>query len=141
LPETYAYYVDGQKGFGSWPQNAQKMVYDAVLMADPDVDYSLYDETGPSGVPDGQMDGLFVVHAGTGSTRNSISEFPGPRAYPLICKKEKCFYYSKLQINPNMHLSLCQIQVINTDISEYRFVQIIQSPLKRDKCLFPQLIQ
>ncbi|MFH2036835.1 MAG: M6 family metalloprotease domain-containing protein [Candidatus Zixiibacteriota bacterium] len=66
LPETYAYYVDGQKGFGYWPNNAQKMVYDAVLMANDDVDYTQYDYTGSGGFPDGQLDGLFVIHAGTG---------------------------------------------------------------------------
>ncbi|MFH2035674.1 MAG: M6 family metalloprotease domain-containing protein [Candidatus Zixiibacteriota bacterium] len=66
LPQTYAYYVDGQKGFGTWPQNANKMTYDAVLAADNDVDYSFYDNSFPNGIPDGQMDGLFIVHAGKG---------------------------------------------------------------------------
>lgn len=66
MPQTYAYYVDGQKGFGSYPQNAQGLTVDAVLAADGDVDFSLYDSHGPYGSPDGFVDGLFVVHSGPG---------------------------------------------------------------------------
>ena len=61
MPQTYAYYVNGQRGFGSYPRNAQKLTEDAVLAADPDVDFSLYDNSG-----DGQVDALFIVHAGPG---------------------------------------------------------------------------
>lgn len=61
MPQTYAYYVDGQRGFGSYPHNAQKLTEDAVVAADPDVDFSLYDNDA-----DGWVDALFVVHAGPG---------------------------------------------------------------------------
>ncbi len=61
MPQTYAYYVDGQRGFGSYPQNAQGMVVDAVQAADADIDYSLYDSNN-----DGEVDGLFVIHSGPG---------------------------------------------------------------------------
>jgi immune inhibitor A len=61
MPELYSYYVDGQRGFGSYPHNAQRLTEDAVLAADPDVDFSIYDNSG-----DGQVDALFVVHAGPG---------------------------------------------------------------------------
>ena len=60
-PQTYAYYVDGQKGFGTYPQNAQKMAEDAVLLADPLVNYSMFDADG-----NGWVDGVFIVHSGTG---------------------------------------------------------------------------
>ncbi|UCD17568.1 MAG: M6 family metalloprotease domain-containing protein [Candidatus Zixiibacteriota bacterium] len=67
MPQTYAYYVNGQRGFGSYPQNAQGLTVDAVLAADAaGVDFSLYDIFGPAGIPDGYVDGLFVVHAGPG---------------------------------------------------------------------------
>ncbi|UCD94904.1 MAG: immune inhibitor A, partial [Candidatus Zixiibacteriota bacterium] len=66
MPQTYAYYVDGQYGFGDYPQNAQGLTVDAVLAADGDVDFSLYDNFGPIGLPDGEVDALFVVHAGPG---------------------------------------------------------------------------
>ncbi len=61
LPQTYAYYVDGQYGFGSYPQNAQRMAEDAISMADIDVDFSQFDNDG-----DGWCDGVFVVHSGPG---------------------------------------------------------------------------
>lgn len=63
MPQTYAYYVDGKKGFGSYPRNAQGLARDAVLAADATVDFSIFDNIGG---PDGYVDGLFVVHAGSG---------------------------------------------------------------------------
>lgn len=62
LPQTYAYYVDGLNGFGSYPQNAQRMAEDAITAADPTVDFSQFDNDG-----DGWCDGVFVVHAGVGA--------------------------------------------------------------------------
>lgn len=61
-PQSYAYYVAGQNGFGAYPHNAQKLIEDAVRLADPDVDYSQYDNNG-----DGVVDSLFVVHSGPGA--------------------------------------------------------------------------
>jgi immune inhibitor A len=71
MPQTYAYYVDGQRGFGTYPHNAQKLAEDAVLAADGDIDFSQFDNDGPDGIPssgddDGVIDALFVVHAGRG---------------------------------------------------------------------------
>jgi len=66
MPQTYAYYVDGRRGFGSYPRNAQGLANDAVLAADPDVDFDLYDTYGPGGGADGYVDGLFVIHSGPG---------------------------------------------------------------------------
>jgi immune inhibitor A len=61
MPQLYSYYVDGQRGFGTYPHNAQKLTEDAITAADPDVDFSLYDNNG-----DDEVDALFVVHAGPG---------------------------------------------------------------------------
>lgn len=62
LPQTYAYYVDGNNGLGVYPQNAQRMAEDAVLVADPLVDFSQYDNDG-----DGWVDTVFIIHAGPGA--------------------------------------------------------------------------
>jgi immune inhibitor A len=62
LPQTYAYYVDGNYGFNAYPQNAQKMAEDAVWAADPTVDFSQFDNDN-----DGYVDALFIVHAGPGA--------------------------------------------------------------------------
>ncbi|MGB7061880.1 MAG: immune inhibitor A domain-containing protein, partial [Candidatus Zixiibacteriota bacterium] len=62
MPEDYTYYTDGQNGFGDYPNNAQKLVEDAVDAADPDVDFADYDSDG-----NGYVDALFVVHAGPGA--------------------------------------------------------------------------
>ena len=62
MPQTYAYYVNGQYGFGSCPRCARRLSYDAVMAADPFIDYSQFD-----GDNDGYVDALFVVHAGPGA--------------------------------------------------------------------------
>ncbi|OGC93771.1 MAG: hypothetical protein A2W25_06570 [candidate division Zixibacteria bacterium RBG_16_53_22] len=61
MPQAYAYYVDGQRGFGQYPHNAQRLAEDAVSAADPSIDFSVFDNDG-----DGWVDALFVVHAGPG---------------------------------------------------------------------------
>jgi immune inhibitor A len=61
-PQTYSYYVNNQNGFGSYPQNAQKLVEDIVDQINPLVDFSQYDNDG-----DGFVDGLIVLHSGPGA--------------------------------------------------------------------------
>jgi len=62
MPQTYAYYVNGLRGLGAYPQNAQKLAEDALAAADSaGVDFSLYDNDN-----NGLLDGFFVVHAGPG---------------------------------------------------------------------------
>ena len=63
MPETYAYYTDGQFGTdGAYPNNAQKLAENAVAVADPYIDFSQYDNDS-----DGWVDTVFVVHAGSGA--------------------------------------------------------------------------
>ena len=59
-PHEYTYYCDGDNGFGPYPNNVQRLVMDAVLAADPYVDFSQY-------AADGVVRNLFVVHAGSGA--------------------------------------------------------------------------
>ena len=61
MPYTYDFYVDGQKGFGDYPQNAQGLVEDAIFMSDAEIDYSKYDRDG-----DSRVEALVLVHAGAG---------------------------------------------------------------------------
>ncbi len=61
-PQTYSYYVNAQQGFGTYPQNAQKLVEDVVALADPLVDFSQYDNNA-----DGFVDALFIIHSGPGA--------------------------------------------------------------------------
>ncbi|MCK5455180.1 MAG: immune inhibitor A, partial [Calditrichia bacterium] len=61
-PQTYAYYVNNNNGFGSYPQNAQKLAEDVIALANPLVDFSQYDNDG-----DGYVDALFIIHSGPGA--------------------------------------------------------------------------
>jgi len=61
-PQTYAYYTWGASGLGNYPHNARKLVEDAVIAADPFVNFANFDKNG-----DGFVDALFVVHAGPGA--------------------------------------------------------------------------
>ncbi len=62
MPNPYSYYTDGQYGFGIYPKNAQGLARDAVLAADPYVDFSQFDRDN-----DGYVDGIFIIHAGPGA--------------------------------------------------------------------------
>lgn len=62
MPETYAYYVDGQQGWGSCPQCVDQMVIDAIAAADPFLDFSKYDND-----LDDYVDGITIIHAGYGA--------------------------------------------------------------------------
>jgi len=61
-PNDYSYYVNDNYGLGNYPENAQKLVEDAIEVADPYVDFSKYDND-----KDGYIDMLLVVHAGPGA--------------------------------------------------------------------------
>jgi len=59
--DYYTNFCDGSRGMGPYPNNAQRLVEEAVDAADPYVDFSLYDNDG-----NGYVDGIFVVHSGSG---------------------------------------------------------------------------
>jgi immune inhibitor A len=62
MPQTYAYYVDGNYGFGSWPNNAQKLTEDAVQAANSSVNFADYDNDNS-----GFVDALYIIHTGPGA--------------------------------------------------------------------------
>jgi M6 family metalloprotease-like protein len=66
--EYYTTYDDGNYGFAG---GARGMVVSAVLLADPIVDYGLFDSDGPDGIPnsgddDGYVDACLIFHSGLG---------------------------------------------------------------------------
>jgi immune inhibitor A len=104
MPQTYAYYVYGQRGiYGDYPHNCQKMVEDAVIAANPYVNFAQYDNDGPDGVPnsgddDGYVDALFVVHAGPGyevtHNVNDIHSHAWSTSYPVPVDGVYAYSYS-----------------------------------------------
>jgi len=62
LPQTEAYYANGEDGGGAYPTNAQKMVEDALEAADPLVDFSQFDNDS-----DGYIDSIDIIHSGYGA--------------------------------------------------------------------------
>ncbi|MEW5922475.1 MAG: M6 family metalloprotease domain-containing protein [Candidatus Zixiibacteriota bacterium] len=70
MPQLYSYYVNEQGGIGSvFPHNSRGLAYDAVNIANQrGVDFSIYDTYGNNG-PDGEIDGLLIIHAGPGMER------------------------------------------------------------------------
>ena len=63
MPHTYSYYVGNAQGTGSYPGNSQGLLEDAAAAAyAKGVDFSQYDNDG-----DGVVDGIILVHAGTGA--------------------------------------------------------------------------
>jgi bacillopeptidase F (M6 metalloprotease family) len=58
-------------GLGPYPNNAKRLVEEAVQLADSEVDFSEFDNNA-----DGFVDGLFVVHAGPGAEEIYTSNFP-----------------------------------------------------------------
>ena len=68
-PQPLAFYTGGASGIGVYPQNAQRLVEDALRAADDDVNFAHFDNDGPDGLPDsgdddGFVDAVVVVHAG-----------------------------------------------------------------------------
>src|SRR5439155_19992525 len=61
LPQTLAAYAHGASGLGAALPNAQTMARDAVLAADPSVNFTPYDNDG-----NGFVDAFIVIHAGPG---------------------------------------------------------------------------
>ncbi len=59
LPQTEAYYAAGNDGLGTYPQNAQRMVEDALNLVDPLVNFTQFDQDN-----DGFVDAIDIIHSG-----------------------------------------------------------------------------
>ncbi len=93
--QTYAYYVNGQNGLGSYPQNAQKLVEDLVDLADPFVDFSQFDNNG-----DSLVDGLIVSHAGPGAEFTGSNNDIWSHQWAISPVLKDGVYISTYSINP-----------------------------------------
>lgn len=62
LAHTMAYYANGASGIGNRLPNARTMAREAAIAADPDVDFTPYDNDG-----NGFVDAFIVIHAGRGA--------------------------------------------------------------------------
>ncbi len=60
--EPKTYYTAGNYGFGTYPNNAQRLVEEVIDMAAPHVNYADYDNDG-----DGVVEALVVIAAGSGA--------------------------------------------------------------------------
>jgi immune inhibitor A len=95
MPQTYAYYVDGQRGFGSYPHNAQRLTEDAVAAADPDVNFDLFDND-----DDGYVDALFVLHAGPGYEDTGNLNYVHSHAWSISTRLVDNVYVSGYSMEP-----------------------------------------
>jgi M6 family metalloprotease-like protein len=69
MPSNHAWYCNNAQGLGAYPQNAQKLVEDAIAAADPIVNFATY---APGGAGT-EVELLFVVHAGTSSQSSGLN--------------------------------------------------------------------
>jgi M6 family metalloprotease-like protein len=78
LPQTQAYYAGTNSGLGGdYPNNAKKMVEDALALVDPMVNFAQFDTDN-----DGTNDAITIIHSGygaetTGAPANSIWSHKG----------------------------------------------------------------
>ena len=68
MPQTLAYYANNNAGIGNGPgeARARQLAWDAAVLADPDIDFTPYDNDG-----NGYVDAFIVVHAGVGGEQTA----------------------------------------------------------------------
>jgi immune inhibitor A len=97
VPNAYSYYcqADGihDNGFGPYPGNAQRLVMDAVIAADPYVDFSQY-------AVGGVVQNLFVVHAGSGAEWNGAGTLIWSHAWDVRDSGIPALYADGAQVGP-----------------------------------------
>ena len=94
-PQTYSYYVNGQGGLGSYPQNSQKMVEDLVDLVNPSVDFSEYDNDN-----DGFVDVLLVIHSGSGSEFTYDNDDIHSHKWGIVPRLRDGVYISSYTVQP-----------------------------------------
>ncbi len=94
-PQTYAYYVNGQNGLGSYPQNTQKLVEDLVDQVNPLVDFSEYDND-----DDGWVDVVIIVHTGTGAEYSGSNDDIWSHMWGISPRFKDGVYISDYTVQP-----------------------------------------
>ncbi len=94
-PSTYAYYVNNNYALGSYPQNSQKLVEDLVDLVDPTVNFASYDNDG-----DGFVDGVIVVHAGTGAELSGSTSDVWSHKWGIMPRLKDGVFISDFSIQP-----------------------------------------
>jgi immune inhibitor A len=97
-PQTYDYYTNGNKGLGGWPHNSQKLVQDALELADPFVNFADYDYDG-----DGWIDGLMIVHAGPGAEETGDDWDIWSHRWAINTQERDGIYISSYTMQPEKH--------------------------------------
>jgi len=95
-PNNYTYYcqADGvhDNGFGPYPRNVQRLVMDAVIAADPYVDFSQY-------AVGGVVQNLFIVHAGSGAEWSGGSSLIWSHAWSIVGGGVPALFVDGVQID------------------------------------------
>jgi len=94
-PQTYAYYVNGAYGLGSYPNNSQKLVENLVDQVAGSVDFSNYDNN-----HDGYVDVLLVIHAGTGAEKSGNVNDMWSHKWGITPRLKNGVYISSYTVQP-----------------------------------------
>lgn len=99
-PQTYAYYVNGLNGTGTYPHNSQKLVEDLVDLINPQVNFSQFDNDN-----DGFVDGLIIVHAGPGAEYTGSDDDIWSHQWGINPRLRDGVYISTYSIQPEYWVS------------------------------------
>ena len=106
----YSWYVDGQQGFGDYPENVQGLVEDACRAADDQIDFSQYDTDG-----DGWVDEVIVVAEGW--MDGSDGQFwPHQWSLPVAVELDGVLVSRYFLISEQFHLDMPQFGIASGDI-------------------------
>ncbi|MGB2804495.1 MAG: M6 family metalloprotease domain-containing protein [Candidatus Zixiibacteriota bacterium] len=103
---SYAYYVAGAQGFGSYPRNARGLVEDALAAADPYINFQDYDYDN-----NGWIDGLMVVHAGPGAEETGSKDDIWSHRWSIGAQERDGVWISSYTMQPETHANSSLIDI------------------------------
>lgn len=104
LPDTLANYANGASGTGSTTPNSRDMAKDAAVLANPDINFSNYDNDG-----DGFVDAYVVVHAGSGAEQTGSAGDIWSHKWVLrsVMNADGSQVYAYLTVPENARIGVC----------------------------------